>query len=412
MNENLKQAKKILEENNQEHIIQFLEKSTKQEELVEQIFRLDFEQISKLYETTKNPLEIPESEIEPIKYVDKNKLPKEEVIELEKTGEKVIKENHYAVITMAGGQGTRLGHKGPKGTFLVNVKPQPKYIFQILAESLIRKNEMYEVKIPWYIMTSEENHEETVAFLQEHNFFGYPSDKVTFFKQGKLPVMDKQGKLMIDKNGLIREASDGNGSIYASLAKSGILEKMKEDKIEWIFVGVVDNILLNMVDPSLIGLCIKENNQIASRTVTKINPKERVGVFCKKKGHPAIIEYSEIPEEMSEEVDEEGELLYGEANTASMLYSLEALEKASRIELPYHIAIKKMGYFDENNNWIEPEKPNAYKFESFMFDVFESFDNISILRSKREENFAPIKNAEGADSPETASELYNKYYQK
>lgn len=411
MKKDLEEVKKLLMENNQEHIVTYLEKCKNQEALLEQLSEFDFAQLKALYETTKKPVEIEESQIEPIKYVDKNKLPKEEVEALEEAGRKVIRDGDYAVVTMAGGQGTRLGHKGPKGTFLVDVEPEPKYIFQILAESLIRQNKAYGITIPWYIMTSEENNEETITFLEKHAYFGYPKESVTFFKQGKLPIMNLDGKLLINKDRLIREASDGNGSIYPSLAKSGMLDKMKQQNVKWVFIGVVDNILLNMVDPLLIGLCQKDKNQIASRTVTKINPQERVGVFCKKKGHPAVIEYTEIPEEMAEEVDEEGELFYGEAHIACTLYSMEALEKASKIQSQYHIAVKKMSYLDEAGNWIEPEKPNAYKFESFIFDVFEAFDDISILRSKREDNFAPIKNAEGADSPETARELYNRFYQ-
>lgn len=410
MKKDLEEVKKLLMENNQEHIVTYLEKCKNQEALLEQLSEFDFAQLKALYETTKKPVEIEESQIEPIKYVDKNKLPKEEVEALEEAGRKVIRDGNYAVVTMAGGQGTRLGHKGPKGTFLVDVEPEPKYIFQILAESLIRQNKAYGITIPWYIMTSKENNEETITFLEEHAYFGYPKESVTFFKQGKLPIMNLDGKLLINKDGLIREASDGNGSIYPSLAKSGMLDKMKQQNVKWVFIGVVDNILLNMVDPLLIGLCQKDKNQIASRTVTKINPQERVGVFCKKKGHPAVIEYTEIPAEMAEEVDEEGELFYGEAHIACTLYSMEALEKASKIQSQYHIAVKKMSYLDEAGNWIEPEKPNAYKFESFIFDVFEAFDDISILRSKREENFAPIKNKEGNDSPETARKLYNQFY--
>ena len=410
MKKDLEEVKKLLMENNQEHIVTYLEKCKNQEALLEQLSEFDFAQLKALYETTKKPVEIEESQIEPIKYVDKNKLPKEEVEALEEAGRKVIRDGDYAVVTMAGGQGTRLGHKGPKGTFLVDVEPEPKYIFQILAESLIRQNKAYGITIPWYIMTSEENNEETITFLEKHAYFGYPKESVTFFEQGKLAIMNLDGKLLINKDGLIREASDGNGSIYPSLAKSGMLDKMKQQNVKWVFIGVVDNILLNMVDPLLIGLCQKDKNQIASRTVTKINPQERVGVFCKKKGHPAVIEYTEIPEEMAEEVDEEGELFYGEAHIACTLYSMEALEKASKIQSQYHIAVKKMSYLDEAGNWIEPEKPNAYKFESFIFDVFEAFDDISILRSKREENFAPIKNREGNDSPETARKLYNQFY--
>ena len=199
MKKDLEEVKKLLMENNQEHIVTYLEKCKNQEALLEQLSEFDFAQLKALYETTKKPVEIEESQIEPIKYVDKNKLPKEEVEALEEAGRKVIRDGNYAVVTMAGGQGTRLGHKGPKGTFLVDVEPEPKYIFQILAESLIRQNKAYGITIPWYIMTSEENNEETITFLEKHAYFGYPKESVTFFKQGKLPIMNLDGKLLINK---------------------------------------------------------------------------------------------------------------------------------------------------------------------------------------------------------------------
>ena len=77
------------------------------------------------------------------------------------------------------------------------------------------------------------------------------------------------------------------------------------------------------------------------------------------------------------------------------LFNIEAIKKASTKELSYHIAFKKSNYLDKNGNLIEPEEPNAYKFEQFIFDSFKLFDNISILRGKREEDFAPVKNKEG-----------------
>ena len=182
---------------------------------------------------------------------------------------------------------------------------------------------------------------------------------------------------------------------------------MKNNNIEWVFVGGVDNILLKIVDPLLVGVTINEGNQIASKSVIKTNPRERAGVFCKIDGKPGIIEYSELPEEMIEEVDENGELVFGDVNILSHLYNIKALEQLANMKMPYHIAIKKSDYLDENGNLVVPEDKNVYKFESFIFDVFSSFDNISILRVKREEEFAPIKNKEGNDSPETAVKLYN-----
>jgi UDP-N-acetylglucosamine pyrophosphorylase len=187
---------------------------------------------------------------------------------------------------------------------------------------------------------------------------------------------------------------------------------MKKKGIKWIFIGSVDNALLNMVDPMLIGLTIEDGNEIGSKSVVKNNPHEKVGVFCKKNGAPAIIEYSELPESMAEETDEDGELLYGESNIMCHLYSLEALEKIATKELPYHSAHKKAPYMNEKGEMIKVTEPNAYKYETFIFDAFNLFDNMSLLRGRREEDFAPIKNAEGNDSPETAIKLYNDFWKK
>ncbi len=409
----LAQAKTILKENKQENILKFLEniEDNKKEKLIKQILDLDFEQLKKLYEETKTEPEILEKKIEHIGYVDEYKLTEEKKNRYTTLGEEVIKNNQYAVVTMAGGQGTRLGHKGPKGTFKIDVKPEPKYLFQILAENLEIANKKYNITLPWYIMTSTENNKETVNFFEEHGYFGYPKESVKFFMQGNLPLLLKNGDLIIDKDYTIKEAADGNGCIYRAMAKSGVLDEMKQNNIKWIFIGSVDNVLLNMVDPILIGLTIEEGHEAASKSVAKANPKERVGVFCKANGVPSVIEYSELPEEMAEQIYEDGELLFGEAHIMCNLFSIEALEKVSKIHLPYHVAFKKSNYMNENGKFIEVEEPNAYKFEAFIFDAFNFFDDISILRGKRERDFAPVKNKSGNDSPDTAKKLYNNYWQ-
>lgn len=332
--------------------------------------------------------------------------------EYKQIGVDIIKNNKYAVITMAGGQGTRLGHKGPKGTFCINTVNGEKYLFQIIVESLEKANKKYDVIIPWYIMTSEENNDQTIQFLEENNYFGYPKEKVKFFKQGKVPMIKTNGNLIIDKNKLIKEASDGNGSIYKSLKNAKLLDEMKANGIEWVFVGGVDNILLKIVDPILTGLTISEKNLISSKSVVKKNAKERVGVFCKLNGVPKVIEYTELPEQMAEETDKSGDLMYGEVNILSHLFNIKALEKLAEQRLPYHTAFKKSNYLNEDGEFIEVSDPNAYKFESYIFDGFSFFDDMSILRVNRENEFAPIKNKEGSDSPETAIQLYNDYIEK
>lgn len=414
MDKREQEAVEILKKYNQEHIIKFLknlEEKDKQE-LIKQIINIDFHQIMELYNNTKRPIEFKESKIEPLKYLDKKRLTEEQRNHFDTLGSQILRQGKYAVVTMAGGQGTRLGHSGPKGTFKLDVYGKGKYLFEILAENLKEANEKYETTIPWYIMTSKENNEETVKFLEKHNYFGYDKNFVTIFTQSELPLVDAEGKLLIGKDFKIKEASDGNGGTYSSLRASGALSEMKEKGIKWVFIGGVDNVLLKMADVTLLGMAIDRKVQIASKSVVKANPHEKVGVFCKMNGHPKVIEYAELPEKMAEQRDRQGELKYGESHIMCNLYTIDAIEKASTEHLMYHSAFKKNSYIDENGKEVIPEGPNSYKFESFIFDAFEFFDDIAILRGSREEDFAPVKNKEGVDSPKTAKELYEKYWNK
>lgn len=404
----------ILKEYNQEHIIKLLNKldEGKQNELIKQIKTIDFHQIMELYNNTKKEIEFKESKIEPLKYLDKSKLTENQRKKFDELGEQTVRAGEYAVVTMAGGQGTRLGHPGPKGTFKLDVYGKGKYLFEILTENLKEANQKYGTTIPWYIMTSKENNKETVEFLEKNNYFGYDKNFVTIFTQSELPLVDEQGKLLIGKDFKIKEASDGNGGTYSSLRASGCLADMKQRGIKWVFIGSVDNALLKMVDVTLLGMAKSQNVQIASKSVVKANPHERVGVFCKMNGHPKVIEYTELPEKMAEERDRHGELKYGESHIMCNLYTIEAIEKISNEILMYHSAYKKNSYIDEDGKEVIPEEPNSYKFESFIFDAFEFFDDIAILRGKREDDFAPVKNKDGVDSPRTAKELYEKFWNK
>lgn len=410
----IEDARETLKKNKQEHIIKILEKleEGKKEELIDQINEIDFEQINELYNSTKKEIKFKESKIEPLKYLDKGTLTKEEKTKYDELGKETIQKGEYAVVTLAGGQGTRLGHIGPKGTFKLDVYGKGKYLFEILAENLKEANQKYGVTIPWYIMTSKENHKETESFLEKHNYFGYNKESVTIFQQKELPLIDKQGKLLVGKDYKIREASDGNGGVYSSLRETGALAEMKEKGIKWVFIGGVDNVLLKMVDETLLGIAKDQKVEIASKSVVKANPHEKVGVFCRMNDRPKVIEYAELPEKMAEETLQDGELKFGEANILCHLYTIEAIEKISKEILIYHSAVKKNSYIDENGKEIIPKEPNTYKFEAFIFDAFELFEDIAILRVKREENFAPVKNREGEDSPKTAKELYEKYWNK
>lgn len=409
----LEEAKAILKKFNQEHLLNGYEKldDKKKQELLEQILNIDFELIKSLYNnTTKEPQEN-DDVIEPMEYLDKNKL-YDDYKYYENIGKRAIKEGKLAAVTMAGGQGTRLGHNGPKGTYDIGLDSH-KSLFELLSDSLKEAGKKYGVTIPWFIMTSRENNEETVNFFEKNKFFGYQKDKnIFFFIQGELPMVDTEGKILIGEDGLIKQAADGHGGIYESLVKSGMTEKMRQLGIEWVFIGGVDNCLVKMVDPVLMGIAIDKGVTVACKSIVKANPHEKVGVFCKRNGKPSVIEYSEISDKMAEATDENGELLYGESHILCNLFSIDAVERMGSTPLPYHSAFKKAKYIDKDGNLVIPDSPNAYKFEAFLFDAFGEVDDMAILRVKREEEFAPVKNADdaGVDCPRTARKLYENFY--
>ena len=414
MEEKFEQVEKILRKTGQEHLLKQYERLTddkKKQEFLNSILTIDFDAINEIYLNSKKNITNKDFTIEPIKFIDKERIDEKEYIEYEKLGKEIIKNGKLAVVTMAGGQGTRLGHTGPKGTFDLGLGNH-KSIFEILCDTLKAENERYGVSVPWYIMTSDENNAETVEFFEKNNYFGYNKGDIFFFTQSKLPMVDTEGKCLIDEKGNIKEAADGHGGIFKSILKGGALYDMQSRGIEWVFIGGVDNVLVKPVDPVLIGLSIKDNVEAAGKSIIKANPHEKVGIFCKKDGRPSVIEYSEISDELAEERLENGELKYAESHILCNLFSLNAINKIASIDLPYHVAFQKAKYIDNDGNLIISDKPNAYKFESFIFDAFEKLDDLVVLRVKRENEFAPVKNAEGEDSPETARKLYIEFHNK
>ena len=408
------EALKKLEKYGQEQVLsryEFLDDERK-EKIINQIKHIDFDQTVELLNIAKKSIKKPDEKIESIEYVDKSKLSKEEYNKYYEIGKKQIESGKYAVVTMAGGQGTRLGYVAPKGTFKIGGGVE-KSLFEALSDTIEEEREKYNTNIPWYIMTSRENNNATEKFFEKNDFFGLPYEDVKFFKQGELPMLDTNGKLMLDETGLIKLAADGHGGVFESLVKSGYLDDMKSRGIEWIFISGVDNVLAGLVDPIAVGLAITEGTIATGKSVVKRSPSENVGVFCKKNGKPSVIEYTEITEEMANALDNNGELLYGESHILLNLFNIKSLENIAQNKLPYHKAFKKAKYMDtETGEIIKPEKPNAYKYEAFIFDAFESLDSMSILRVKREDEFAPLKNADGEDSPDTARELYKNYMER
>lgn len=408
----IKEAEEKLKKYKQDSVFKLMNKleGEKKIALAESVLSTDLESVQNVFKTINDKKESTSVEISPMNATVKEKVSEGERQKYYEIGKKVIENNEYAVVTVAGGQGTRLGHNGPKGTYKINTIKGEKSLFEILCETMKDAKKKFGVTIPWYIMTSDENNDQTVSFFESNNYFGYDKDKIKFFKQSKMPVVDTEGKLLVDENYRIKEASDGHGGIFNSMVKGNVVSELDKAGVKWVFTCGVDNPLVDMVDPYLLGLAITKNCKLATRSLVKTSPSEKIGVICKQNNRVKVIEYSELSEEMANKVNENGDLLFGESHVMFNLFSLDAIKKIANEKLPYHIAFKKNSYIDENGTLVKPEKPNSYKFESFIFDSFELFDDMAILRGKREDEFAPIKNAEGIDSPETAVKLYNDFW--
>ena len=415
MEDKLKLAQDILKKYNQEHLLNFYNEISEEQKniLINQILTINFEEIITLYTNSINHKPIYNEEITPLLHFEKDKLDNITIEKYTNLGETIIKNNQLAIVTMAGGQGTRLGYKGPKGTYMLNLKPIKKSLFQILAENIQESNKKYNVIIPWYIMTSLENDKQTKAFFEINNFFEYPKEKITFFTQDKLPIIDITGKLLLQEPYLIKEASNGNGNVFKSMKSNGIIDKLETEGIKWISFGGIDNVLLKNADPLFIGMTAGKNLEIGSKSIFKKEPLEKTAVYCRKNGKPSILDYDEITLELSESKLSNTDIyLYREANILSHIMNINAVKESSKLNLKYHRTFKKNSFVNFEGVKEVPDKPNTFKFENFIFDAFSHFDDMLLLRVDENEEFAPIKDFTGIYNPDTAIEKYNNFRKK
>lgn len=411
MTNKLQKVTNILKKYDQEHLIQFYDEldDKQKENLLNQILSIDFEQILTLYDNSMKSEKILPNEVTPLEYFEKRKFSKEDINCYSNFGEELIKSNSFAVVTMAGGQGTRLGYKGPKGTYILSFENYKKSLFQIMCEDLKRANEKFGVTIPWYIMTSKENHSQTKNFFEENNFWGYPKESIKFFTQGILPIISVDKKLILDNLFTIKQGSNGNGDVFISMNKHGILDELKEKNIKWVSFGGIDNILLNNVDTFFLGLAINKNYSLASKSIFKKEPLGKVAVYCRKFGKPSILDYDDIDLNLSMSCDKKGNYLYRDANMLSHIMNIEAIDKISNIRLKYHRAFKKNSFINEEGVKQVPDRPNTFKFENFIFDAFSYFDDMLLLRVDENQEFAPIKDFTSAYNPFSAMQKYENY---
>lgn len=322
----------------------------------------------------------------------------------EAAGIEAIRSGKLAILLLAGGQGTRLGHDKPKGTYNMGLTKE-LYIFQLLIEHTMDVVKLTDTWIQLYIMTSDINYADTVRFFEEHDYWGYNKEYVHFFVQELNPATDFTGKILMSSKSSLALSPNGNGGWFSSLEKSGLLKDIENSPIEWINIFAVDNVLQRIADPVFFGATLLSGKGSGAKVVRKAAPDEKVGVMCYEDGRPHIVEYYELTDELLHQRNDDGSLAYGFGVILNYLFPLESLKKTLGIHMPLHIVKKKVPYIDETGTLIIPDEPNAYKFETLALDLIHEMDDCLVFEVDREKEFAPVKNATGVDSVDTAREL-------
>ena len=399
----------------QEHVLQFWEQLTAaaRAQLTEQLLAIDWESFDSwvaAYVTAPEAAAKLPAALLPAPYYPRLPRNAAEATLYDgawRHGQNLLAGGRVAGFTVAGGQGTRLGYEGPKGTFAISPIRQ-KTLFQLFAETLLRGQEKYQTVIPWYLMTSPANDQATREFFAANAFFGLKRENVKFFCQGTLPAIGLDGKLIMAAPDSLALSPNGHGGSLLALRQSGALDDMRKRRIDHISYWQVDNPLVQMLDPLFLGLHDLTGSDMSSRALAKTGPMEKLGNFCLIDGKLTIIEYSDMPEELATSKDPGGRLRFRVGSPAIHVLRrdfVERLTENNRLKLPLHRAVKKVPGIDAAGQPIKVHHPNAVKLEMFIFDALPLARKPLILEAEREEQFAPVKNPTGVDSVESSQRL-------
>lgn len=324
--------------------------------------------------------------------------------EYAQVGLDAIRSGKVAAVLLAGGQGTRLGWDKPKGTFNIGIT-RPLYIFECLIHNLQEVTDLAGCPIPLFIMTSDKNNDDTIAFFEEHDYFGYGKENVHFFVQEMAPSVSFSGELYLDAPDQLSLSPNGNGGWFTSLIKAGYLDLLREMGVEWLNAFAVDNVCQRICAPDFVGATILSGKDCGAKVASKAFPTEKLGVLCLEDGKPSIVEYYEMTDDMINLRDERGELLYRFGVILNYLFKIDSLVEIAHKHLPVHVVEKKIPHINREGITVKPTEPNGYKFESLILDMIHMMDSCLAYEIVREREFAPVKNATGVDSVESAREL-------
>ncbi|MBI1851593.1 MAG: UDPGP type 1 family protein [Planctomycetes bacterium] len=392
----------------QTHLFRFWESLTadRRRALLEQIAEIDFEELSRLAETARRgeSSEGVDRPFEPSPFVALEEGATSTLAaDAVREGERALRAGRVAVLVVAGGQGTRLGFPGPKGTFPIG-PISGKSLYQLHAEKILAIERRYRRPIRWYVLTSEATHEDSREFFEANRFFGLVPERVRFIEQGMLPAIDRQGRILLEAPDRVFRSPNGHGGVVDALRRSGALDEMRRDGVDLLFYFQVDNPLVRIADPSFIGHHLAGGAEMSLKIVRKVRPEEKVGVLVMREGQYRIVEYSELSAAESEERLPGGAIRFQAGNIAIHLFSRSFLERVAgdRDALPLHRATKKIPHVDEHGVPVEPSAPNGFKFERFVFDCLPLARGVVAIEVARADEFSPVKNATGSESPETS----------
>ena len=398
----------------QGHVFRFWNELTKNEKdlLIKDLKQCDFDLLENVFKVSlrKKP------QIKNVKTPEIIELPKKrEDYEFQnktkQIGEEFIRSSSLAVFTAAGGQSSRLGLNIPKGAFPIT-PIKKKSLFQVHAEKIRFVQDKYNTTIPWVIMTSETNNVQTVNFFKENNYFGLNPKMVKFIIQDMNPAIDHYGKLILKEKYRLFMSPNGHGGTFSAMRKAGIYDWFDEFGIKEIFYFQVDNVLVKICDPVFIGYHLEKECEMSSKCVYKEDPNEKIGVFLIEDGKVVVIEYMEI--DQIKEYMGDNAPMFTAGNIAIHMLNVEFArnENVTGLKLPFHLAHKVIPYIDENGSRVVPKTPNGYKFETFIFDALRDVTNTIVMEVRREEEFSPLKNKTGKDSPETVLRDQLKFFSR